>query len=72
MIVNRCFLILAGNLHLSVWSLLLTENFCIHGKNPGDPAACGEGNRPAYGGVKPRLAFSLESPLDESEDKLAK
>jgi len=41
----------------------------LHGKKPGNPAACGGGNGPAsqaYGCVKPRLAFSLESPLAES------
>jgi len=41
----------------------------FHGKKPGNPAACGGGEwpaSPAYGCVKPRLAFSLESPLDES------
>jgi len=40
----------------------------IHWKKLGNPAACGGGNglaSPAYGCVKPRLAFSLESPLVE-------
>jgi len=40
------------------------------GKSQGTPllAAGGIGSAsPAYGCVKPRLAFSLESPLDELE-----
>jgi len=36
------------------------------GKSQGIPLLAAGGNRPTYGCVKPRLAFSLESPLDES------
>jgi len=39
------------------------------GKSQGTPLLARGGNgpaNPAYGCVKPRLAFSLESPLDES------
>jgi len=39
------------------------------GKSQGTPLLAAGGNgraSPAYGCVKPRLAFSLESPLDES------
>jgi len=36
------------------------------GKNQGTPLLAAGENRPAFGCVKPRLAFSLESPLDES------
>jgi len=45
------------------------------GKSQGTPLLAAGGNgpaSPAYGCVEPRLAFSLESPLDESGDKLAK
>jgi len=45
------------------------------GKSQGTPLLAAGGNgpaSPANGCVKPRLAFSLESPLDESGDKLAK
>jgi len=41
----------------------------FHGKKPGTPLLAAGGNgpaSPAYGCVKPRLAFPLESPLDES------
>jgi len=40
------------------------------GKSQGTPLLAAGGNgpaSPAYGCVKPRLAFSLESPLDGSE-----
>jgi len=39
------------------------------GKSRGTPLLTAGGNgpaNPAFGFVKPRLAFSLESPLDES------
>jgi len=39
------------------------------GKSQGTPLLAAGGNgpaSPAYGSVKPRLDFSLESPLDES------
>jgi len=41
----------------------------FHGKKPGNPLLAAGGNgpaSPAYGCVKSRVAFSLESPLDES------
>jgi len=37
------------------------------GKSQGTPLLLAGGNRPAHGCVKLRLAFSLESPSDESE-----
>jgi len=66
--------VLQGTIPKSVFFNSLKElsqsiNLSSMGKSQGTPllAAGGIGPAsPAYGCVKPRLAFSLESPLDES------
>jgi len=53
-----------GKMDLEVCQELISESM---GKSQGAPLLAAGGNHPAYDCVNLQLAFSLESPLDESE-----